>query len=249
MKKDINVLIIEDDPMVSQLNRKYVEKISGFNVFNEVNIDNKMKICQDDIAKTDLLLLDIFLPEKNGLILLKEIRESYTDIDVIIISASKNADHISEAMHWGIADYLIKPFTFERLKKSLLDYRNRIIKLNNNKDLRQNEIDLIMNKNKINKNVKTEDKTEDKIEENDQSNNKYIRKLPKGLNNVTLDKIKVYMMNNNNEFTTKKLAHCLGLSRVTVQRYLKYMAENDMVKVTKKYGTVGRPKHFYKLIN
>src|SRR6056297_1478799 len=123
MTEEIRVLIIEDDPMVSHLNRLYTEKVPGFKVNSEINIDNNMQIENKDLENTDLLLLDIYLPGKDGLKILEEIRESRMDIDVIIISAAKDVQHINEAMHWGVVDYLIKPFTFERFKKSLLKYK------------------------------------------------------------------------------------------------------------------------------
>src|SRR6056297_3250765 len=148
MNNDIKVLIVEDDPMVSHLNRLYSEKISGFIVLGEINIDNNMKIDNDFLKQTDLLLLDIYLPGKDGLTILKEIRESKFDIDVIIISAAKDVKHINEAMHWGIVDYLIKPFKYERFKKSLLKYKEMLSSLNNKSNLQQKDIDSFLGNNK-----------------------------------------------------------------------------------------------------
>lgn len=101
-KSFINVLIIDDDPMVSHINRVYTEKLAGFKVLEEVNIENNMKIDAELLKTADLLLLDIYLPGKSGIELLKDIRKENTALDVIIISASKITEHISTAMQLGI---------------------------------------------------------------------------------------------------------------------------------------------------
>lgn len=248
-KSFINVLIIDDDPMVSHINRVYTEKLAGFKVLEEVNIENNMEIDAELLKAADLLLLDIYLPGKSGIELLKDIRKENTALDVIIISASKITEHISTAMQLGIVDYLIKPFTFERFKKSLTDYKQLYDRLNGcGEGLNQDDIDFLMGKEEIIKEVKSAD--EDKTDEDNTSENKnkYIRELPKGLNKETLEKITNYINNSGvNKFTTQGVAGGLGLSRVTVQRYLKYLAVKNELEVIKEYGSVGRPKHFYKL--
>ncbi len=253
MTEEIRVLIIEDDPMVSHLNRLYTEKVPGFKVNSEINIDNNMQIENKDLENTDLLLLDIYLPGKDGLKILEEIRESRMDIDVIIISAAKDVQHINEAMHWGVVDYLIKPFTFERFKKSLLKYKEMLSSLNNKSNLQQKDIDSFLGNNKnftnINKQKIEMELESDKEEKDNCDNNKYIRELPKGLNKETLSKIKDFLKNKEEEITTKKMAKNVGLSRVTAQRYLKYMASKNIVKVKREYGSVGRPRHYYKLLD
>jgi response regulator of citrate/malate metabolism len=243
-KSFIKVLIIDDDPMVSHINRVYTEKLAGFKVIEEVNIEKNMEIDAELLKAADLLLLDIYLPGKSGIELLKDIRKENTALDVIIISASKITEHISTAMQLGIVDYLIKPFTFERFKKSLTDYKQLYDKLHCcGEGLNQDDIDFLMGKEDIVKEV-----VDAAEEDNAEEKNNYIRELPKGLNKETLKKIKAYINNSSfNKFTTKSIASGLGLSRVTVQRYLKYLAVKNELDVIKEYGSVGRPKHFYKL--
>ncbi len=135
MREYINVLIIEDDPMVSYINRKFTEKVPGFKVIKEINFQEKRRIEFDDLKNADLLLLDIYLPGEDGINLLKKIRASNINIDVIIISAAKDVSHISDALNLGVVDYLIKPFTFERFKMSLIGYKQLKRNLKKNLDL------------------------------------------------------------------------------------------------------------------
>jgi response regulator of citrate/malate metabolism len=240
----INVLIIDDDPMVSHINRVYTEKIEGFKVLEEINIEKDLEINKDLLSKVDLLLLDIYLPDKSGIEILKDIRKDNNILDVIIITASKITEHISAAMQLGVVDYLIKPFTFERFKQSLEDYKNLCDKLDCDQGLNQSDIDLLMGK-KSKKGQKNKNKSKEKTVKES-----YIRELPKGLNKSTLKNIRDFIYSqSDNKFTTKGLAVEIGLSRVTVQRYLKYLSLNNELEVIKKYGTVGRPKHYYRLIS
>lgn len=233
----IDVLIIDDDPMVSHINRVYTEKITGFRVLEELNIENKIELKPELLNKADLLLLDIYLPDKSGIEILKDIRKENNSLDVIIITASKITEHISTAIQLGVVDYLIKPFTFERFKQSLTDYKKLYDKLHCDQGLNQNDIDILLgkkNKKKQKKSARTEES--------------YIRDLPKGLNKTTLKKIKKFIYaQKDNKFTTKGLARKIGLSRVTIQRYLKYLSLNNELEVIKEYGSVGRPQHYYKL--
>lgn len=244
MMDNINVLIIEDDPMVAYINRQYAEKISGFTVIKEINFDKESSLDEEDLKKVDLLLLDIHLPTKNGITLLKEIRNSNENIDVIIISAAKDASYINNAMQLGVVDYLIKPFTFDRFKESLLKYKKIREQLEEKSCFKQQEVDRLMNRNFS---IKELGRPQEEIKENEGVKiDKYIRDLPKGLNNITLDKINKYIGSEGKELTTENIAEKLNLSRVSVQRYLKYMLDEEKVEVRKEYGKVGRPKHYYK---
>ena len=240
MADKIRVLIIEDDPMVAYINRQYAEKIEGFTVVKEISFDQDSTLTAADLQEVDLLLLDIYLPAKNGITLLKEIRNSNQSIDVIIISAAKGASYINKAMQLGVVDYLIKPFTFERFKASLLKYKKLKEKLAGKSFFQQQEVDNLINRNFSLSDPESPPAEFDKVEFE-----KYVRNLPKGLDTTTLAKINQQLKSEKKELTTKEIAEKLNLSRVSVQRYLKYMLEEGVVQVRKEYGKVGRPQHYY----
>lgn len=244
MADNINILIVEDDPMVAYINRQYTEKIPGFTVVKEINFDTQSTIDKEDLKMVDLLLLDIFLPIKDGITLLKEIRNSNENIDVIIITAAKETSYINNALQLGVVDYLIKPFTFKRFKSSLLRYKKIKEKLEEKSSFKQQEVDRLIDGNFSITQLDSEQQ-ESRVNRGGDIN-EYIRNLPKGLNNTTLDKINKHMKSEDKELTTKKIAEKLNLSRVSVQRYLKYMSDQGVVEVRQEYGSVGRPKHYYK---
>lgn len=67
----------------------------------------------------DLVLLDVYMQQDNGLDLLPIIRASGRPIDVIMISSASDAATIQTSMHYGVVDYLIKPFQFPRFEEAL----------------------------------------------------------------------------------------------------------------------------------
>ncbi|MFP6334666.1 response regulator, partial [Bacillus subtilis] len=87
----LNILIVEDDPMVAQINRQFIEKIDPEALVDFAqNVTEAMEVIQ---SKTiDLLLLDIYMPEENGLTFLKYVREQGYQVDAILITAATDAE-------------------------------------------------------------------------------------------------------------------------------------------------------------
>ncbi|MBN2406061.1 MAG: response regulator [Elusimicrobia bacterium] len=69
----------------------------------------------------DAILLDIELPGKNGIELLKDIRLHYPAIQVIIITGRSTSKFAIEAMKSGAYDYVVKPFSLDRIRKIVED--------------------------------------------------------------------------------------------------------------------------------
>ncbi|UUZ93689.1 response regulator [Paenibacillus sp. P25] len=99
-KQVIEVLIVEDDVKIAEINRRFVEKIPGFQVIgiatDEVQAKERL-----EILKPDLVLLDIYFPNSSGLEMLQYIRDHHRDTDVIMITAAKEVDAVREAVRAG----------------------------------------------------------------------------------------------------------------------------------------------------
>ncbi|MGB4440148.1 MAG: response regulator, partial [Sedimentibacter sp.] len=144
----IQVIIVEDDPMVRDINSKFLKKLPEFHLAKAVA---SLTEAQEFISKNkvDLILLDIYLPKENGIDFLKLLRKEEIKIDVILITADKTSSMIQEAFRYGAVDYLIKPFTFERFKESLTNYKDRYYSFNNLDIIEQNELDKYLSKSAV----------------------------------------------------------------------------------------------------
>ena len=164
----INVLIVDDDPMVAELNRRYLEQVDGFRWQGSVStIQAAKQMLLEGDAPIDLVLLDIYMQKDNGLDLLPVIRQMPNNVDVIMISSASDMPAIKKALRYGVVDYLIKPFQFTRFQEALSAYREEHQLLEQNEALNQSELDTLIRRN--NSRV-APDKT----------------KLPKGLTKLTL---------------------------------------------------------------
>lgn len=218
----INVLIVEDDPMVMQINKRYTELVNGFNVVGCVTREEEIL---EFINKThiDLIILDVYLPEKNGLEILKNLRQNLCTVDVIMVTAANTVDKVKKAFAYGVIDYLVKPFEFERFQQALNKYLNKVKFLTKNNTLNQSEIDMLC------KNVDTD-----------------AIMIPKGLQKQTLNKIVDLMKTKNNEYwTIKEISYKLKISNVTIKKYMDYLENSKCVISKQNYGNIGRPEYNY----
>jgi two-component system, CitB family, response regulator MalR len=220
----IRVMIVEDDPMVAELNKMYLEKANGFQlVATAATVEEA--ICVIDSQEMDLILLDIFMPGKQGLELLTYLRKNEKEIDVIVISAASDMGRIQKALRYGAADYLIKPFEFERFNRALTTYQEKLKFIQNQQMVSQEELD-----------QKVLHREEELI----------IEELPKGLTKDTLKQIwEAVRKMNNTPFSTEDIVKVIGISRVSVRKYLKFLNDIGVLEVKVTYGTVGRPVYQY----
>ncbi|MDA2395444.1 response regulator [Bacillus cereus] len=218
----IKVLIVEDDPMVAMLNTHYLEQVGGFELVQAVNsVKSAIEILEK--SRVDLVLLDIFMPEETGFELLMYIRNQEKESDIIMISAVHDMGSIKKALQYGVVDYLIKPFTFERFKEALTIYREKLTFMKEQQKISQSELDsLILQKEKREPTV--------------------TKELPKGLTKQTLQLIwqKIESLNGR-VFTTDEMAQLVGISRVSIRKYVMFLTDIGVLENEMMYQHVGRP--------
>lgn len=227
----INVLIVEDDPMVREINERFLAKIEGYHLMDSVsNLERAREIIER--TEPDLVLLDVFFPQGKGVDLLKWIRNSGLKCDVILITADRTSETVEDALRFGAVDYLIKPFKFTRFEETLMKYRLRRENLNRSENVEQAMVDQFMMRNSGNQPFRPE---EDLID-------------TKGFSQLTYDKVMECIRNfDATTFTAQQVAKKIGVSRITARRYLDYMEKENKLEIELEYGKVGRPKNKYRL--
>ena len=108
------ILVIDDDFM----NLKMAEHALRAQPYEIILADSGAAgLVELKKGKVDLILLDIEMPEMNGMETLKKIQEIYSDIPVIFLTASGHNQDVLNAIKLGAIDYIKKPF----LPQNLLD--------------------------------------------------------------------------------------------------------------------------------
>ena len=227
----INTLIVDDDAMVAELNKCYLNQVSGFHYHataSTLQQARTMLMAQGD--NIDLVLLDIYMQRENGLDLLPTIRELSEQTDVLIISSATDVNTVKKAFKYGVVDYLIKPFQFARFEQALIAYREEVNLLDLRENFAQTDIDHL-------------------IHHQGGQTDRERKKLPKGLTAITLRTIGKWIeQSEEREFSTEMLANAINISKVSCRKYLIYLADNGILSTDIFYGSMGRPMFLYLLL-
>jgi two-component system, CitB family, response regulator DctR len=228
-EKVIQVLLIEDDPMVQEVNKQFIENVDGFKVIDKAG-NGKEGIEKVRTLKPNLVILDVYMPGQDGIAVLQQIREGTMDVDVIAVTAANDNETIRTILQNGAVDYIMKPFKFARMKQALENYKKYHSNFLNQVSMSQQELDeIILNVSTVNASTSV------KIT------------LPKGLNEATLQQILSYLQQQTESKSAEEVAEGVGLARVTARRYLEYLKDHKKIKLDIQYGGVGRPVNRYAL--
>ncbi|WP_243974038.1 response regulator [Vibrio natriegens] len=226
MKTATRVMIIEDDLAIAELHHKYLSQLSGLEVVGIATTRMEAEM-QLEILKPDLLLMDVYLPDGTGLEILNTLRAKNQTCDVILITAARDVDTLQTAMRGGVVDYLLKPIMFPRLEVALKKYLAQRERFDVAGSLDQSQVDKMFQSNSISETG--------------------AKRLPKGIDSVTLDKIRD-LFPGEEMLTADEAGEKIGASRTTARRYLEYLISSGELEADLNYGTVGRPERCYKKV-
>ncbi len=219
-------MIVDDEPLVVQVNRFFVEEVEGFKVVGTARTGAQALEAAERL-KPDLILLDVYMPDKDGLEALRELRSHGIPADVILVSAAQDPHIVEEALRGGAHDYVIKPFRPERLRAALESYRGVKQTLKSSRRLSQEELDQLW------RSPASQAPSDDP---------------GKGLNEKTMEQVLGYMQERATPLTANEVAEGLGISRVTARRYLDCMVKRGRATLELQHGGVGRPLNRYALV-
>ncbi|WP_068498364.1 response regulator [Paenibacillus kribbensis] len=240
IKSPFRVLLVEDDPMVQEVNRQFIEQVDGFQVIGLAsNGLGGLELIEE--LKPDLVFLDVFMPSLDGISTLQRIRSMALPVDVVVVTAAKDTETIREMMRNGAFDYIMKPFKVERIHHTLERYRVQQAGLWAEEVGTQEELDLIMqNREAAKEAVVPAPVYEEWAMSYDE--------LPKGLNAATLKQVLAVMEQHSGKLSAEETAEGVGIARVTARRYLDYLEKRGIVRLVVHYGGVGRPVNRYELL-
>ena len=230
MTESIRVLVVEDDPITAEAHAAYVARVEGFVVAGVAHTGHEaFRMLRDAregrIAPIDLILLDVNLPDTTGIELCRSLRASGIEIDVIAVTAVRDAAVVRSAVSLGIVQYLIKPFGFAAFAEKLTAYREYHGRVGSAVVTDQQEVDASFAALRTSSGAV----------------------LPKGLTRETLDRVRAAVRDSPaGAMSAAELAASLDLSRVTARRYLEHLADTGVVERAGRYGSPGRPEVEYR---
>jgi response regulator of citrate/malate metabolism len=219
----IRTLIVEDDALVADVHRSYVQRIPGFEV---VGVVHRGAEALEAVGRTgvDLVLLDFHLPDVRGLDVCRALRTAGGGpVDVIAVTAARDLETVRSAVAHGVVQYLIKPFAFATFEDKLKRYAAYRRDLGGAGETDQAAVDSAL-----------------------AALRSTPPRLPKGLSQVTMDLVSSVLREASEELSAAEVAGHAGLSRVTARRYLEHLAAEGRVELGMRYGTSGRPEHRYR---
>ena len=115
MNKNI-ILVVDDEDIVLESCRKVLEA-DGFEVMLATSAEEALEIMESELPVA--LLMDIKMPERDGIYLMGQIREKWLEIPVIVMTGYPTAETIAEAAKMGAATLISKPFTPDELVETI----------------------------------------------------------------------------------------------------------------------------------
>lgn len=221
----IRTLVVDDDFRVSAIHAAYVARTAGYRVVGEAHTAEEA-IRAVGADNPDLVLMDVYLPDGNGLDVVRAMLDRAPHPDVIVITAASDVATVREAMQLGAVHYLVKPFAYAALGERLDAYRRLRGHLSGlGEDTDQAEVDELFN---------------------------LLRKPgalgsrpDKGHSAATLEVVRNAVTSVPGDVSAAEVAEMTGLSRATAQRYLNYLERHGFVRLQLRYGATGRPEHRY----
>ena len=219
----IRVLVVDDEPLIAEAHRTYTDRLPGFTV---VGVAHTAREAMGILRGTavDLVLLDLNLPDKNGLDVCRSLRAAGSGTDVLAVTSARDITIVRAAVALGVTHYLLKPFTFAAFRDRLeryAQYRRQVSATSD--EVAQHEIDRVF--------ATLRSTGSDS--------------LPKGLDPATLDLV-LTALRAAPGLSAAEVAARAGTSRVTARRYLEHLAEVGLAVRAHRYGGPGRPEVEYR---
>lgn len=115
------ILFVDDDPITLNMLTKVVE-LSGHQAITAVSAEEALRLADND--HPDLIVLDMNMPDMNGLEVLRSLRErdETKEIPAVVLSAGAEVDALDRVKEAGGQDYLHKPLSLKKLLEVIREY-------------------------------------------------------------------------------------------------------------------------------
>jgi response regulator of citrate/malate metabolism len=222
--ESLTVLVVDDDYRVASVHVGFVEGVSGFRVVGQAHsAADALRLAGE--LRPDLVLMDIYLPDGDGLQVVRQLLSEPWAPAVIVISAANDVATVRQAVQLGALHYLVKPFGFAQLAERLTAFRRAHDDLGTfPAEATQHDIDRIF----------------DLLRPGTPAQVDALRRLA-----PTLQSVYDAVAASDGSLSANDVASAIGISRTTAQRALTQLEQSDVLRLELRYGATGRPEHRY----
>jgi response regulator of citrate/malate metabolism len=222
----LSVLVVEDEPVAAEAHTAYVERVPGFAVAATVGTSQAaLQALQD--RHVDVVLLDMNLPDRHGLEVIRAMRAGGHRADVIALTSARDLDVVRAAVSLGVVQYVLKPFVFATLRERLLAYRAYREQVEGADQIgTQAEVDDVIG------GLRAGAET----------------RLPKGMSEELLSRVSRALREADAGVSATEVGDAVGVSRVTARRYAEFLCESRLAVRRSRYTGSGRPEVEYRWV-
>lgn len=220
---DLRVLVVEDEPIAAQAHTEYVSRVPGFVVVETVGTNRDAMLALQR-SPVDMVLLDLNLPDRHGLDVVRAMRAAGYRADVIAVTSARDLEVVRTSVSLGVVQYVLKPFVFATLRDRLLAYRAYRDQLADVAELgTQSEVDEMFAG----------------------ARGPVDTRLPKGMGEELLSRVSRTLREADGGRSASEIAELVGVSRVTARRYAEYLCDTRLAARRSRYAGAGRPEVEY----
>jgi response regulator of citrate/malate metabolism len=220
----LRVLVVDDDYRVAFVHVGFVEAVPGFRVAGQAHTAADALRLAGELTP-DLVLMDIYLPDGDGLQVVRRMLAEPNAPAVMVISAANDVATVRQAVQLGALHYLVKPFGFAQLAERLTAFRRASEDLERfPAEATQHDIDRIF----------------DLLRPATAAQADELRRLA-----PTLQSVYDAVAGSDRSVSANEVASAVGISRTTAQRALTQLEQSDVLRLELRYGATGRPEHRY----
>ncbi|MGO4592655.1 response regulator [Leifsonia sp. 2TAF2] len=220
----ITVLVVDDDFRVAGVHVGFVEAVPGFQVVGTAQTGAEARALAASL-RPELVLMDVYLPDEDGLEVVRSLLADPDPPAVLMISAANDLGTVRRAVQLGALHYLVKPFGFAELAERLAAFRRAQDDLARFPAVAtQQDVDRIF----------------DLLRPATAAQADAIRRLA-----PTLQAVFDVVSGSVSSISASDVAAAVGVSRTTAQRALTQLEQSGVLRLELRYGTTGRPEHRY----
>lgn len=221
--------MVDDDFRVAAVHIGFVEQVDRCSVVGVAHTaEAALRLA--DALHPDVVLMDLYLPDGDGLAVTKQLLSTPSPPAVIVISAATDADAVRLALQLGATHYLVKPFGFAALAERLAAIGAAHDELDQwPSEATQRDVSRVFALAR-------------------QGEQQPFAPVPHDGLAPTLSLVLQTVATAGGSQSANAIAHAVGISRATAQRALAQLERTGLIRLELRYGATGRPEHRYVVV-